>query len=331
MSRKYLVSLALLVLCSPGAAAGLTFYLAPGGYLLEGLDQKVVLIDTANSSPPSRIRAVEMAGDEILVRVERPSQTVPVSQYKFTMTADLPPLAAGAYRLKVYDDSAPAFPKLNVPFEVSYRRLEMAYSGPAAPTSGEEVKLRLSHGPCLQYSLYVERTDFDIRLWAPGDCWEFKPQGYELSLGKLAAGEWYIEANIHEFPLANLELKVAARPAEPTGNLLAGEFEVEVEWRTALGEEGEGKLVQPPSQDSALFYFFNPANWELMIKVLDGCTINGYYWVFGAASTDVGYTVDIRRRGTSQTFRAENPIGTAAPAITDITAFLCDPDATEAH
>jgi hypothetical protein len=328
MSSKYLASLALLLFGSTVPAAAMTMYLEPGGFVFAGVAQKVVLIDRANTSPPGRIRAVEKVGGEILIAIERPSQTVPVSAYDFTMTADLPPLAAGSYEVKVYDGSTPPqFPIARFQIGVAPSSFEMAYAGPAAPTPDDEIKLRLSQGPCGQQSLYVERTDFDIRLWAPADCWQYEPEGYELSLGKLAAGKWYVEADTAEFPIGNLQLEIAAPPSEAPGNVLAGEFEVTVEWRTALGETGEGKLVQPPSEDSALYYFFSPANWELMVKVLNGCAINGHYWVFGAASTDVGYTVDIRRRNSSQTFRADNPIGTAAPAITDITAFPCDPDA----
>ncbi len=51
------------------------------------------------------------------------------------------------------------------------------------------------------------------------------------------------------------------------------------------------RLVEPPTSDSALFYFFCTDNWELLVKVLDGCAINGHLWVYAAASTDVGYTL----------------------------------------
>ena len=325
MSRNQLIFLTFLLLCRPAAAAPPAVYFTPGGYLLEGIPQKIVLLDDAEATPPSRIGSVEQVGNEIHVKIERPSATIPAPFYRNMMTADLPPLSAGRHQVKVYDGATPAFPLLSLEIEVQPARLELAYAGPPAPSPEDDIRVRLSLAPCLE-PLLVERADFDIRLWARGDCWQPSPGGYELSLGRLAAGRWNIEADLREFAVGQLELLVAPPPADP-GNVLAGEFEVEVSWRTALGEEGEGQLVQPPSQDSALFYFFSPANWELMIKVLNGCAINGHYWVFGAASTDVGYTVDIKRRNSTQTFRAENPIGVAAPAITDITAFPCDPAA----
>jgi hypothetical protein len=88
---------------------------------------------------------------------------------------------------------------------------------------------------------------------------------------------------------------------------------------------GRASLVAPPSRDSALFYFFSPANWEVMVKVLDGCAINGNFWVYGAASTDVGYTVEVRDlAGAGRVRRYHHDAGTPAPAITDGQAFPCE-------
>ena len=323
MSRNLLILLALFHLCRSAAADPISLHLVPGGLIFENVAQTVVLLDRALTSPPGRIGAVELQGNEIHILIDRPSETVPVPFYEFTMSAGLPPLAAGTYRLKVYDESLPGGPIFDYPLQIRAAQFALAYAGPPAPTAEDEILVRLSHGPCSGSTVLIERGNFDLRLWG---CWIARPEGYLLSLGSLAAGSWNIEVDGEAFPLATLDLEIAEKPPEP-GIVLAGDFEVEVSWRTALGEEGEGKLVQPPSQDSALLYFFTPANWELMIKVLNGCAINGHYWVFGAASTDVGYTIEIRRRGSTQTLLAENPIGIAAPAITDITAFPCDPAA----
>ena len=83
------------------------------------------------------------------------------------------------------------------------------------------------------------------------------------------------------------------------------------------------RSVEPPSADSALFYFFSPDNWELMVKVLDGCAINGRFWVYSAASTDVGFTVLVKDLERGLDFGFSNEIGTPAGAINDIDAFPC--------
>jgi hypothetical protein len=84
------------------------------------------------------------------------------------------------------------------------------------------------------------------------------------------------------------------------------------------------------SDDSVLFWFFAPDNWELQVKVLDACAVNGYLWVFYAATTDVEFELRVFGRG-SQNFT--NPVlrrtygneqGRPADAVTDTAAFPCE-------
>jgi dienelactone hydrolase len=119
------------------------------------------------------------------------------------------------------------------------------------------------------------------------------------------------------------------RPAVPASGCLAGatslclnnsRFRVEVAW-DANGTSGSGKTVPGAAADSGLFWFFSAANWELMIKVLDGCTLNGNYWVYSAATTDVHYVLTVTDTLTGQVKRYENPAGKAAAATTDTSAF----------
>ncbi len=101
-------------------------------------------------------------------------------------------------------------------------------------------------------------------------------------------------------------------------------FQVEVEWRDFKDRTGTGQAVVN-SQDSGLFWFFNPDNWELMVKVLDGCGINDRYWVFASATTNVEYTLRVIDSDTGLMQEYSNPLGTAARAITDTAAFATCP------
>jgi poly(3-hydroxybutyrate) depolymerase len=103
-----------------------------------------------------------------------------------------------------------------------------------------------------------------------------------------------------------------------------GRFRVEVV-REANGESGPGKVVPFGSPESGLFSFFHADNWELLVKVLDGCTVNGHYWVYSAATTDVRYILTVADTKTGQSARYENPAGKPAPAITDIEAIPACP------
>ncbi|REJ81045.1 MAG: hypothetical protein DWQ36_13545 [Acidobacteria bacterium] len=107
--------------------------------------------------------------------------------------------------------------------------------------------------------------------------------------------------------------------------LNGGRFEVEVEWEDFEGNDGFGNRANAGTDDSGLFYFFDPTNWEMLVKVIDGCGINGRYWVYSAATTDLGLTLRVRDTDTGQVNRYTNPLGQAAPAITDSSAFATCP------
>ena len=81
------------------------------------------------------------------------------------------------------------------------------------------------------------------------------------------------------------------RASEETLCLQGSRFEVRANWWSADGQSGDGQIVEAGTNDSGLFRFFNPLNWEILIKVLDGCGINGRMWVLGAATTDLGYRI----------------------------------------
>ncbi len=103
--------------------------------------------------------------------------------------------------------------------------------------------------------------------------------------------------------------------------LADGRFRVEVTWRDFTGQTGVGSVAACSTADSGLFWFFHPDNWELMVKVLDGCALNGHHWVFAAATTTVEYTLTVTDTLTGETKAYHNPLGTPAVAITDTSAL----------
>jgi len=102
-------------------------------------------------------------------------------------------------------------------------------------------------------------------------------------------------------------------------------FRVEVEWLDFDGNRGPGTVASCGSEDSGLFWFFNPANWEMLVKMVDGCGNNGRFWVFAAATTNVGYTLTVTDTLTNVQKSYDNPLGVASPAITDTNAFATCP------
>ncbi|NQV05423.1 hypothetical protein HQ535_02650 [bacterium] len=74
-----------------------------------------------------------------------------------------------------------------------------------------------------------------------------------------------------------------------------------------------------------LFYFFDPDNAEMLVKVLDGCDFNGHFWVFAAAATDIEYTLTVTDTQTDESRTYGNALGSPAPAVVDTVAFASCP------
>ena len=99
-------------------------------------------------------------------------------------------------------------------------------------------------------------------------------------------------------------------------------FAVEMEWWTGEDGGGPGKVVPEGTNDSALFHFFEPGdNWEVLIKVLDGCSVNEHVWVYGASATTLGYRIRVTDTVTGVVREYMNEDGRRADAIADSEAF----------
>lgn len=112
---------------------------------------------------------------------------------------------------------------------------------------------------------------------------------------------------------------------EPNALLLqGGRFRVTAEWADTSGTRG---LAMPTAltDDTGYFWFFDQDNVEAVIKVLDGCAINGHYWVFAGGLTDVEVTLVVEDSvaGVSRTF--ENPLGLPFQPIQNTGAFATCP------
>jgi hypothetical protein len=69
-------------------------------------------------------------------------------------------------------------------------------------------------------------------------------------------------------------------------------FGVTVDWKLPSGQTGQGVAV-PLTNESGYFWFFDPGNAEVTVKILDGRAVNGHWWVFLASMTDVEHTVRV--------------------------------------
>jgi CSLREA domain-containing protein len=103
--------------------------------------------------------------------------------------------------------------------------------------------------------------------------------------------------------------------------LQGGRFRVTATWKTAAAE-GDAQSV-PLTSDTGAFWFFNPTNLELTLKVLDGCAVNSRYWVFVTGLTDVQVDVRVEDTLTGESWTHTHPAGTAFQPRLDTGAFAC--------
>lgn len=108
---------------------------------------------------------------------------------------------------------------------------------------------------------------------------------------------------------------------DPETLCLGGDrFEVRATWTTA-SDEGAARVAAPGTEDSGVLWFFAEDNWEMLVKVLDGCSVNDHHWVLSTATTDVGYELQIRDTTNGAVGRYSNALGSSAEAIIDTRAF----------
>ena len=108
-----------------------------------------------------------------------------------------------------------------------------------------------------------------------------------------------------------------------------GRFSVQVTWRAVnIGTSGSGQAV-PVTGDTGAFWFFSSNNLELIIKVVDGRSFNGYYWVFYGALSNVQYTITVTDTVTGGVRTYFKPQGALA-SVADTAAFFAGASATEA-
>jgi ELWxxDGT repeat protein len=111
----------------------------------------------------------------------------------------------------------------------------------------------------------------------------------------------------------------ACQPSDTVLCLGGGRFKVEASWRDFEGRSGRGHAVALTA-DTGYFWFFDPANVEVISKVLDGQGVNGHHWVFYGALSTVQYTLTVTDTETGAARRYINPPGRLG-SVGDTNAF----------
>ncbi|MEM6703922.1 MAG: sialidase family protein [Acidobacteriota bacterium] len=114
----------------------------------------------------------------------------------------------------------------------------------------------------------------------------------------------------------------------PASLCLGGRFRVTASF--SAGGPLQTARSFPLTEDTGTFWFFEPDNLEILVKVLDGCNVNGHYWVFTAGLTDVEVEIEITELPNGNRWTTEHPGSSVFPPGSDVQAFACSsaPSAT---
>ncbi|MEX1246709.1 MAG: hypothetical protein WEF99_18340 [Thermoanaerobaculia bacterium] len=166
----------------------------------------------------------------------------------------------------------------------------------------------------------VADTSAFSAIGAPSESARMTPVPASKATESLSAAELYEGyAALAPAPVASSPA-AACVPGSTALCLGQGRFQVRVDWSIPnQGRSGSGTAV-PVTGDTGYFWFFSEANVELIVKVLDGRAVNGHFWVFYGALSNVEYTISVLDTETGAVRTYSNPSGNLA-SHADTSAF----------
>jgi hypothetical protein len=146
----------------------------------------------------------------------------------------------------------------------------------------------------------------------------------------------YLNAGVPYFStkLASVEAPPLTCPITPCFNddetmcLLGPRFKVTGSWRTADGNSGTAQaflLNNTKGAGSGYFWFFDDANIEIVVKMLDGCGPFDRFWAFLFGGTNVEVEINICDTFTGKRSDYTNTQGVNFQPLFDTNAFATCP------
>lgn len=268
---------------------------------------------------------------------EVPLGRLPADDYGYVIVLDGNDLERGSFRVEPGSVSPPP----------EGSRFDVATS-PVAATDAQSVQLAIAAqtatcAPPTLNGVVREGSKFVAELEMPAAPPVFGPKsapqptclppaggllsGHHAELGQLPHGAYTAELRLRQDGQVTTVATHAFTVADEGDDVeLLGRYKVAITWKTRESLTGPAIPVARSSTESALFSFFNLANWEVLVKVLDGCALNGHRWVFLTAATDVEFTMTVTDRlGEAPPYVYTRPAGLFTPPLADTAAFACAP------
>jgi hypothetical protein len=284
------------------------------------------------------------AGRNGLIRVPIELACACVTPPPAAQSVETGPLAFGTYDVKLYKEFRDRGELCAPPDLVHEEALTVSRNGevvalrpePAHPKAGQPVTVGFdTFCPVVTKGVRIEPgteplivIDEDPEAPQPaGPCSTVPSWPVRHSVGPLAAGIYRLRVRMGP---STPQLETVAESVFTVGStvpaleLRNGRFRVSADWSAPGFGQGTAQGV-PLTAESGYLTFFSASNLELVVKVLDGCSVNQRYWVFLAGLTDVGVTVRVEDTFTGRTETYSNPFGRAFQPVRDTQSFATCP------
>jgi len=225
-----------------------------------------------------------------------------------------------AFRFTVRDSNGHVFPASHD-----------AGSNPAAPPLGTRLRLKpnkdiSAYDPSIQKIFQAMKT-YGLILADNGS--DMYVQGtYDTRWNNDVLNPAFASLKAADFEVVQLGWKgPAVTPCAPADTRLCLDgtrFAVSAQFILRDGTTGPGHQI-PLTADTGAFWFFQSANLEMLLKVLNGCAVNGHFWVFAAGLTNVQVVITMTDTSAGETQTYTNPQGIPFAPIQDTGAFVCLP------
>jgi hypothetical protein len=107
--------------------------------------------------------------------------------------------------------------------------------------------------------------------------------------------------------------------------LQANRFRVRARWTDKNGATGQANAIEL-TDESGYFWFFEPDNVEVVLKVKNACVPQyQHFWFFAAGLTDVDTVIEVADTHTGTVLTYHNPLNRAFPPVQDTDAFATCP------
>ncbi len=297
-------------------------------------DEPMVVTVRGVASCPTLSGATITPERVISFRFADDCQILPPTPSDFTLHELLAPLPAGLWEVLLLDRNEPPAILDSTTATINDPRFSVQLI-PSPATEDDEIIARVTGfgaGP------YVDTPEIEpglirLRVYPCGICDPPPIPGpfqQDVPLGQLAAGAYdvellFVDQRVGGNTLNVLPVESLCLPGETSLCLNQGRFQVDVTWTNADGLNGPGMAIEETA-DTGLFWFFEAANIELIVKVLDACDSEfESFWVFAGGLTDVGVVITVTDTHTGDIVTYENPAGRRFETITDTGAFATCP------